>query len=71
MNIPYSSWKSYVLAAVEKSDCKAIIMSRFGMLECGMNFKGTLGNHCEVRDNVDDEEHRLNHCERFIEFNSH
>ena len=57
------------LMTFNKSNCKTIIMSRYGMLECGKNFKGTLSNHCVVCGTVDDEEHRLNYCERFKELN--
>ena len=38
------------------------MIARFGMLECGKNFKGTMRELCNKCDVVDDENHRLNHC---------
>ena len=52
-----------------KNDCKALIISRFGMLECGTNFKGTMNDRCTTCDQVDNEEHRLNSCDKFKESN--
>ena len=68
-NVEYKRKPCEELMSFNKSDCKTIIMSRFGMLECGKNFKGTILNHCVLCDAVDDEEHRLNHCARFRECN--
>ena len=45
------------------------IISRFGMLECGTNFKGTMNDRCTTCDKVDNEEHRLNSCDKFKENN--
>ena len=52
-----------------KYECKAIIMARYGMLECGINYKGTLSNECTICKTIDDEEHRLNSCIRLREIN--
>ena len=52
-----------------KAECKAIIMARYGMLECGRNFKGTLEYQCRSCNVIDDEEHRLNHCIIFKDLN--
>ena len=35
-------------------------MARYGMLECGKNFKGTLSEVCDKCGILDDENHRLN-----------
>ena len=59
------------LMSCNKTGCKTVIMARFGMLECGKNFKGTLTDNCVVCNTIDDEEHRLNHCKRFSEINFH
>ena len=40
-------------------------MARFGMLECGKNFKGTMKEMCATCDAIDNEEHRLNECVSF------
>ena len=42
-----------------------LIVSRFHMLECGKNFKGTLPEICPACNTTDDEQHRLNYCTRF------
>ena len=39
------------------------------MLECGMNFKGTLDGQCLTCKTIGDEEHRLNNCMRLKEIN--
>ena len=53
---------------IHKLNCheaKLLILSRFCMLECGLNFKGTLPEICPVCNVTDDEQHRLNYCNRF------
>ena len=37
-------------------------MARYGMLQCGKNFKGTEDAMCKTCNEVDDENHRLNYC---------
>ena len=66
---PYIRQPQNELLSFNKLDCKTIIMSRYGMLECGKNLKGTLSSNCLTCRTVDDEEHRLNHCLRFRESN--
>ena len=46
-----------------KHETKTIIISRFGMLECGANFKGSLEILCRKCNVTDDENHRLNECD--------
>ena len=50
---------------LSKQDTKTIIISRFRMLECGINFKNSNSINCPVCKVKDDENHRLNHCIRF------
>ena len=50
------------ILSLSKNECKSLIIARFGMLECGANFKGTMNHKCVTCDAVDNEEHRLNHC---------
>ena len=46
------------------------IMSMFGMLECSKNYKnGYGGNICRECEMLDDENHRINDCSKFKEFN--
>ena len=46
------------------------MIARFGMLECGKNFQGTMSKMCSVCCNiVDDEEHRLNICPKYNQHN--
>ena len=40
-------------------------MSRYGLLECGKNFKGTHEEICNVCVCLDDENHRINHFEKW------
>ena len=50
------------IMSLSKNECKSLIIARFGMLECGVNFKGTMKDECRSCGTVDNEEHRLNHC---------
>ena len=46
------------------------MMSMFGMLDCTKNFKsGNVGADCCVCKVVDDENHRINECSRFKDYN--
>ena len=46
------------------------MIARFGMLECGSNFQGTLKTTCSECDQKDNEQHRLNYCKRYRNFNN-
>ena len=52
-----------------KNQCKIIIIARYKMLECGINYKGTLTTQCTTCDTTDNEEHRLNSCIRYENVN--
>ena len=54
-----------------KIETKTLITARFGMLECGHNYKGTLSSECVICKCLDDEEHRMNHCKKLAEVNYH
>ena len=45
-----------------KQETKTMIIARYGMLECGKNFKGSFKQMCEPCNEIDDENHRINHC---------
>ena len=45
-----------------KHETKTLLIARYGMLECGKNFKGTLKERCDQCDAIDNENHRLNFC---------
>ena len=53
------------LKGLTKHETKTIIIARFGMLECGSNFKGSMGNICKKCSVTDDENHRLNTCSNY------
>ena len=52
-----------------KKETKTIIIARYGMLECGNNYKGTLGQLCNQCNVIDDENHRLNYCLKWRDMN--
>ena len=52
-----------------KQQTKTILIARFGMLECGKNFKGSLKETCTQCNEIDDEDHRLNHCRKYQDIN--
>ena len=45
-----------------KQRTRTIILARYGMLECGSNFKGTIPEICRSCNVPDNENHRLNEC---------
>ena len=45
-----------------KQEAKTLMIARFGMLECGKNFKGSMKEICDTCKVIDNEDHRLNHC---------
>ena len=57
------------ILSLNKQECKTLILARYGMLECGKNFRGTLAVKCITCDEIDNEEHRLNKCSKFIDIN--
>ena len=52
-----------------RQQTKTIMIARYGMLECGKNFKGSLRETCTHCKELDDENHRLNYCEKFQDIN--
>ena len=61
----YSRKPSPELQNLTKQETKTAIISRYGMLECGTNFKNSNNIQCQVCKIRDNEDHRLNHCIRF------
>ena len=59
------------ILSLSKNECRSLIIARFGMLECGANFKGTMNINCVTCGTVDNEEHRLNHCLKLKDVNFH
>ena len=57
------------LALCTKQETKTLIIARFGMLECGVNFKGTMREICRTCNTLDNEHHRLNECTNYRELN--
>ena len=49
---------------------KTIVIARFGMLECGRNFKGSHKEICSMCNTLDDENHRMNYCRKFRNINN-
>ena len=64
-NEQYMRAPSPELQSLTKQKAKTILISRFRMLECGANFKGSMNSMCQTCRKNDDEDHRLNHCKRF------
>ena len=45
-------------------------MARYGMLECGKNYKGSKSEVCDHCNILDDGCHRLNYCKKYEETNN-
>ena len=61
----YTRKLSPELHSLTKQETKTTIISRFRMLECGINFRNSNSTLCSMCKSRDDEDHRLNHCIRF------
>ena len=71
-NIEKNEYKRQMMQPLDKftkAETKLLIIARFGMLECGTNFKGTLPELCPLCNQTDNESHRLNFCERWHQTN--
>ena len=58
-----------IIVKCNKYESKTLIIARFGMLECGRNYKGNKPEICSQCTVIDDEDHRLNHCDKFRDIN--
>ena len=61
----YSRKPEKELLYLTKYETKTILIARYGMLECGINFKGTQKPNCDLCHDVDDENHCLNFCSKW------
>ena len=61
-NQEYTRKPQAELLQTTKHENKTLIISRYGMLECGRNYGGTIKKICEKCNVIDDENHRLNNC---------
>ena len=48
-----------------KNETKTILIARYGMLQCGKNYRGTDSLNCSTCNEIDDENHRLNYCPKW------
>ena len=65
----YTREPSPLLRFCNRQETKTLIIARFGMLECGKNFKGSMSEICAKCNVLDDENHRLNHCSNYKNVN--
>ena len=52
-----------------KRESRTIILARYGLLECGKNYKGTMSETCDHCMCEDNETHRLNFCPKWKHLN--
>ena len=48
-----------------KNETKTVMIARYGMLDCGKNYKGTASSNCSTCNVYDNENHRLNSCKKW------
>ena len=59
-----------ILTRLTSIESRALIMGRYGMLDCRANFsKGYGGKLCEACNVIDDEMHRVNFCQKYYSIN--
>ena len=54
-----------LILRTKKYEAKTILIARYGMLDCGENFKGTMRPICATCITRDKENHRLNECPKW------
>ena len=54
-----------------KYNTKTLVIARFGMLDCGTNYKGTKPEICSQCNVIDNEDHRLNNCIKYRNINQY
>ena len=69
ISAPYTRRPIDEIMQCSKYDTKTIIIARYGMLECGRNYKGNKPEMCTQCNMLDDENHRLNECVKFRDIN--
>ena len=52
-----------------KQETTTLTIARFHMLECGVNYRGTLRDTCQECKVIDTEDHRLNYCKKYASTN--
>ena len=57
------------IVRLSKKDTNILLIARFGMLECGRNFRNRTNPICDTCTSPDDDEHRLNGCMKYRETN--
>ena len=58
----YKRQPQSTILRTSKQETRTIMIARYGLLECGRNYKGTINEICDQCCTKDDENHRLNHC---------
>ena len=54
-----------VMSQLSKQECKTLIITKYSMLECGRNFRGSMNENCNTCGSLDDEDHILNYCPKY------
>ena len=59
------------IVSLDKLKAKAIVMARYGMLDCGTNYRMKYGQtKCKECKMEDDEQHRINDCTKYRDINN-
>ena len=65
----YKRIPDHSILRTSKHETRTIMLARYGVLECGKNYKGTMKEICETCNCSDDENHRLNYCPKWKNMN--
>ena len=65
----YKREPQFTILKTTKKETKTIMLAKYGLLECGKNFKGTLNIDCNICNCLDDENHRINSCIKWKDVN--
>ena len=62
----YERGKNCIVQQLNKLEAKTLIMAKYGMLDCGKNFKMLYKtSQCDICDTLDDEQHRIFICPKW------
>ena len=62
----YERGMDKIAAQLSRQECKTLIIAKYGMLDCGQNFKGSKSETCSTCGTIDNEDHIINHCPKYV-----
>ena len=62
----YERGMDKIASQLSRQQCKTLILAKYGMLDCGQNFKGNKNENCSLCGTIENEDHIINHCPKYL-----